>query len=72
MPFEEFNDKYIMMGKYNENMMKYAKSIVNYLLMMCMHDYELVCEKKSLVGAAIIFVAMKICEEVNKEKYNFK
>jgi hypothetical protein len=67
--FEAFYDKCLMIGKYNDNMRRYVKSIVNYLLMMCMQDYDMVCEKKSLVGAAIIFVAMKICEEVNKEKY---
>ena len=38
-------------------------------MMMCIQDYEFACEKKSIVASAIIFVAMKISEEVNKEKY---
>lgn len=67
--FDKFYDKCLVIGKYNDKMRKYVKSIVNYLMMMCMQDYDIVCEKKSVVGAAIIFVAMKICEEVNKEKY---
>ena len=66
---DKFYDKWSYIEKYNENMRKYVKSIVIYLLMMCMQDYEIVCEKKSLVAISIIFVAMKICEEVNKEKY---
>ena len=66
---DKFYDKWSYIEKYNENMRKYVKSIVIYLLMMCMQDYEIICEKKSLVGISIIFVAMKICEEVNKEKY---
>ena len=67
--FDTYYDKCMTIGKYNKNMRKYVKSLVNYLLMMCMHDYDMVCEKKSVVSAAVIFVAMKICEEVNKEKY---
>ena len=66
---DKYNDNLIMIEKYNENMINYVKSITIYLLMMCMHDYEIVCEKKSLVASGIIFVAIKICEEVNKEKY---
>ena len=66
---DKYYDKWTYIEKYNENMKNYAKSIVIYLLMMCIQDYEIVCEKKSLVAGAIIFVAIKICEEVNKEKY---
>ena len=36
---------------------------------MCCQDYEIINEKNSLIGAACVIVAMKICEEVNKEKY---
>ena len=66
---DKYYDKWTIIEKYNENMKNYTKSIVIYLLMMCIQDYEIVCEKKSLVAGAIIFVAIKICEEVNKEKY---
>ena len=65
----KYYDKWSYIEKYNENMRNYVKSIVIYLLMMCMQDYEIICEKKSIVAVSIIFVAMKICEEVNKEKY---
>jgi hypothetical protein len=66
---DKYYDKWIMIEKYNDNMRNYVKSIIIYLLMMCMQDYEIICEKKPLVAGSIIFVAIKICEEVNKEKY---
>ena len=66
---DKYYDNWIMIEKYNDNMRNYVKSIMVYLLMMCMQDIEIVGEKKSLVAGAIIFVSMKICEEVNKEKY---
>ena len=65
----KYYDKWAMLAKYNDNMRKYVKSLVVYLMMMCIQDYEFACEKKSIVASAIIFVAMKISEEVNKEKY---
>jgi hypothetical protein len=33
------------------------------------HDYSLCKKKPSLIGASTIFVAMKICEQINKEEY---
>lgn len=66
---DKYYEKLTLIEKYNENMRNYVKSIVIYLLMMCMQDYEIMCEKESIVAISIIFVALKICEEVNKEKY---
>ena len=36
---------------------------------MCCQDYEIINEKKSLVSASCIIVALRICEEVNKDNY---
>ena len=66
---DKYYNNWIMIEKYSENMRNYVKSIAIYLLMMCAQDYEIICEKKPLVAGAIIFVSIKICEEVNKEKY---
>ena len=66
---DKYKDKWTMIAKYSSNMRNYVKSLVIYLMMMCIQDYEFSCEKKSIIAASIIFVSMKICEEVNKEKY---
>jgi hypothetical protein len=55
--------------KYTDNLRNYIKCILVYLMKMCCQDYEIMNEKNSLIGAACIIVAVKICEEVNKEKY---
>ena len=36
---------------------------------MCCQDYEIMNEKKGLISASCIVVAMKICEQINKDKY---
>jgi hypothetical protein len=33
------------------------------------HDYNLMQKKPSLLAASTIFVAIKICEQINKEDY---
>ena len=55
--------------KYTDNMRNFVKCILVYLLKMCCQDYEIMNEKKPLIGAACVIVAMKICEEVNHENY---
>jgi hypothetical protein len=58
-----------MIMKYTDNLRNFIKCILIYLMKMCCQDYEIMNEKKSLISAACIIVAMKICEEVNKDKY---
>ena len=55
--------------KYTDNLRNFLKCILIYLMKMCCQDYEIMNEKKPLIGAACIVVAIKICEEVNKDKY---
>ena len=55
--------------KYTDNFRNFMKSVLIYLLKMCCQDYEIMNEKKALISGACIIVTMKICEEVNKEKY---
>ena len=40
-----------------------------YLAKMNCHDYQLMQKKHSLLAASTIFVAIKICEQINKEEY---
>ena len=40
-----------------------------YLAKMNCHDYNLMQKKPSLLAASTIFVAIKICEQINKEEY---
>ena len=40
-----------------------------YLAKMNCHDYNLMQKKPSLLAASTIFVAIKICEQINKEDY---
>ena len=54
---------------YTKNMLNLLKTVCLYLAKMNCHDYELVQNKQSLLAAATIFVAMKICEKINDEKY---
>lgn len=62
-------DKCETIIKYTDNLRNYIKCLLVYLMKMCCQDYEIINEKNSLIGAACVIVAMKICEEVNKEKY---
>ena len=52
-----------------ENLMNLIKHVSIYLSKMNNHDYLLMNKKPSLLAASTIFVAMKICEQINKEDY---
>jgi hypothetical protein len=54
---------------YTKNMLNLLKYICIYLAKMNCHDYILSQKKPSLLAASTILVAMKICEQINKEKY---
>ncbi len=54
---------------YTPNMINLLRHVVIYLAKMNYHDYSLSTKKPSLIGARTIFVAMKICEQINKEEY---
>jgi hypothetical protein len=59
----------IMNKLYTKNMLKLLKTVCIYLAKMNCHDYELMQNKQSLLAAATLFVAMKICEKINDEQY---
>ena len=54
---------------YNSNMINLLRHVVVYLAKMNSHDYIISSKKPSLIAASTIFVAMKICEQINKEEY---
>jgi len=54
---------------YTPNMINLLRHVVVYLAKMNCHDYLLCMKKPSLLAASTIFVAMKICEQINKEEY---
>lgn len=54
---------------YTSNMLNLLKHVTVYLAKMNCHDYQLTGKKPSLLAASTIFVAMKICEQINKEEY---
>jgi len=54
---------------YSENMIKLLRLVVIYLAKMNCHDYSLICKKPSLLASSTLFVALKICEQINKESY---
>jgi len=54
---------------YTENMIKLLRLVVIYLAKMNCHDYSLICKKPSLLASSTLFVALKICEQINKESY---
>ncbi len=54
---------------YTANMINLLRHVVVYLAKMNCHDYSLSGKKPSLIAASTIFVAMKICEQINKEEY---
>jgi len=54
---------------YTENMIKLLRLVVIYLAKMNCHDYNLICKKPSLLASSTLFVALKICEQINKESY---
>ena len=61
--------KYEIISKFTDNLRNFMKCILIYLLKMCCQDYEIINEKKSLISASCIVVALKICEQINKDKY---
>jgi hypothetical protein len=54
---------------YSMNMINLLKHVAIYLAKMNCHDIQLVNKKPSLLAAGTVFVAMKICEQINKEDY---
>jgi len=59
----------IINKKYTKNMLNLLKYVCIYLGKMNCHDYYLMQKKPSLLAASTIFVAIKICEQINKEEY---
>ena len=59
----------IINKKYTKNMLNLLKYVCIYLGKMNCHDYNLMQKKPSLLAASTIFVAIKICEQINKEDY---
>ena len=59
----------IINQKYTKNMLNLLKYVCIYLAKMNCHDYQLMQKKHSLLAASTIFVAIKICEQINKEDY---
>ena len=55
--------------KYTKNMINLMKYVSIYLGKMNCHDYNLMQKKPSLLAASTIYVAIKICEQINKEEY---
>ena len=55
--------------KYTKNMLNLMKYVCIYLGKMNCHDYNLMQKKPSLLAASTIYVAIKICEQINKEEY---
>ena len=54
---------------YTKNMINLLNYVCVYLAKMNCHDYNLMQKKPSLLAASTIFVAIKICEQINKEEY---
>lgn len=61
--------KYEIISKFTDNLRNFMKCILIYLLKMCCQDYEIMKEKKPLISASCIVVGLKICEQINKDKY---
>ena len=71
---DELNEDDVKLGniinkKYTKNMLNLLKYVCIYLGKMNCHDYNLMQKKPSLLAASTIFVAIKICEQINKEEY---
>jgi cyclin B len=71
---DELNEEDVKLGniinkKYTKNMLNLLKYVCIYLGKMNCHDYNLMQKKPSLLAASTIFVAIKICEQINKEEY---
>jgi hypothetical protein len=57
------------LDKFTSNMLNLLRHVVIYLAKMNCHDYHLLNKKPSLIAASTLFVAMKICEQINKQEY---
>ncbi len=62
-------DEKKFLRSYSESLMTLLKHVAIYLAKMNCHDYQLLSKKPSLLAASTIFVALKICEQINKEEY---
>lgn len=62
-------NKEIFNSLYTKNMINLLKYVCIYLGKMNYHNYNLSQKKPSLLAASVIFVAIKICEQINKEEY---
>ena len=72
--YDQMTDDDIELGKtinriYTKNMINLLKYVCIYLAKMNCHDYNLMQKRPSLLAASTIFVAIKICEQINKEDY---
>ena len=65
----DINSEIEGMDKFTPNMITLLRHVVIYLAKMNCHDYHLIGKKTSLLAASTIFVAMKICEQINKDEY---
>ena len=54
---------------YTKNMLNLLNLVCLYLAKMNCHDYNLIQKKPSLLAASTLYVAVKICEQINKEEY---
>ena len=63
------NTHYILNKLYTKNMLNLLNHVCVYLAKMNCHDYSLMQKKPSLLSAGTIYVAIKICEQINKEDY---
>ena len=55
---------------YSTNMINLLKHVALYLAKMNLHDYTLIVNREpSLISASTVFVALKICEQINKVEY---
>lgn len=66
---QNFLNKEIFNTLYTKNMINLLKYVCIYLGKMNYHNYNLSQKKPSLLAASVIFVAIKICEQINKEEY---
>jgi hypothetical protein len=67
---EKEKEAQILLTKlYTSNMINLLRHVTVYLAKMNCHDYSLAGKKPSLVSASTIYVALKICEQINKEEY---
>jgi hypothetical protein len=64
-----YYEKFRLTKNFTYNMLHLLKNVVLYLAKMNCHDYHLIGIKPSLLAASSMFVAMKICEQINNLSY---